>query len=106
MLLSLGCGRLALPAVVHFPAVALEGVLAELRHHVREVDGDVVVHDLPLHHLPEVHVADLDPLAGGRDPHELPRVVGLLPPEGRAPLAHVEPRLVNTDLVRECGLEE
>merc|ERR1712105_107645 len=86
ILFRLWCGWNAFSAVVNFPTVPIESILAQLSHKVTEVDGDPIVHNLAIDHLPEVHVADLDVLPGGCDPHEISRVVCLLPSEGRCPL--------------------
>ena len=100
------CRWNTLSAIINFPPVPIKGILAKLRHHMREIDGDIVVDDLPVDNLPEVHVADLDPLACGSDSHELPRMVRLLPSKGSGPLSHVEASFIDAHLVRESSLED
>ena len=104
-LFCLWCGWNAFSAVVNFPPVSVEGVLAQLSHHMWEVMEDPIVDNLAVDHLPEVHVADLNPLSGGCDSHELSGMVCLLSPEGSCPLPHEEPRFVNAHLVRESSLK-
>ncbi len=85
--------------------MAAERIDAELAHHVREVDSDVVVDDLAVHDLPEVHVADLDALARRGDAHELARMGRLLAAERGHPFPFRQTRLVDADLVGERRLE-
>src|SRR5690606_33172990 len=98
--------RRGLPAlVIGLPPVAAKGIDAKLSHDMRKIDHDPVVDDLAIDHAPEVHVTDLDPLAGGGNPHELAAMGGFLPTKCSGPFAHEQARLVDTDLVLEGRLE-
>ena len=72
---------------------------------MREIDHHPVVDNLAVDHFPEIHVADLDRLAGRLDPHEGAGMHRFLMAEGGRPFAHIEPGLVDTDLVGERRLK-
>ena len=52
--IHLSAQRLTLAPVIGFPALAIESIDAQLRHHMREIDHHPVVDNLAVDHFPEI----------------------------------------------------